>query len=197
METQSVVVDRAEARALFRKYRAHRHYSTPIDWEIQRTYQLIAQGRVVIKALDSILTAGVGEDGYPKLAICRADAATCFYEWRTGGGARMASRAWPRDSERRSYIDFPAGSFPEPPNRPGRHFGWARAQAMAPLIPLDVRPKRGLANYHILWEAVWEPAPPVDPMLLRRIGQADLWVVLAAWELTEVERTVLAARIAG
>jgi hypothetical protein len=58
-----------------------------------------------------------------------------------------------------------------------------------------VRPRRGLENYNVLWEAVWQPAPPVDPMLLRRIGEADLWVVVAAWELTEVERAALAARI--
>jgi hypothetical protein len=32
-------------------------------------------------------------------------------------------------------------------------------------------------------------------MLLRRIGQADLWIVCAAWELTEIERAVLAARV--
>lgn len=193
METQHVVVDRTEARELFRKYRAHRHYSTPVDWEIQRTYQLIAQGRVVIKALEGVVAAGVGADGYPKLAICRADAEACFYKWRMGGAARMASRPWARDNERRLYIDFPDGSFPRRPAP--RPIGWVRAQAQLPLIPIDLRPKRGLANYHILWEAVWAPAPPVDPMLLRRIGQADLWVVLAAWELTEVERAVLAARI--
>lgn len=32
MQTQQIVVDRAEARALYRKYREHQHYSTPIDW---------------------------------------------------------------------------------------------------------------------------------------------------------------------
>lgn len=106
----------------------------------------------------------------------------------------MASQAWTQNKNRRQHIDFPADSFPEPPHR-GRNFGWARARAVVPLVPLDLRPKRGLANYHVLWEAVWEPAPPVDPMLLRRIGQGDLWVVCAAWDLTEVERAALAARI--
>jgi hypothetical protein len=58
-----------------------------------------------------------------------------------------------------------------------------------------VRPRRGIENHHVLWEAIWQPAPPVDPMLPRRIGEADLWVVCAAWELTEVERAVLASRV--
>jgi hypothetical protein len=192
METEQIVVDRAEARALFRKYRLHQHYSKPIDREIQRTYQLIAQGRVVIRALESMKAAGVNDDGLPKLAICRADAAECYYEWRSDGGARFAKDRWVKENHRRSYIDFPAGSFPQPVAR-GRQ--WARAVAIAPLIPIDLRPKRGLENYHVLWEAVWQPAPPVDPMLLRRIGEADLWVVVAAWELSEVERAALAARI--
>ena len=38
MRTETMVVDRAEARALYRKYREHQHYAQPIDWEIQRTY---------------------------------------------------------------------------------------------------------------------------------------------------------------
>jgi hypothetical protein len=191
LQTQQVVVDREEARALFRKYRTHQHYAKPVDLEIQRTYQLIAQGRIVIRALAGIAEAGVGEDGYPKLAICRADAERCFLEYRTDGSARMAADRWPRENHRKRYIDFRPGTFPPPPQ--GRN--WSRREAILPIIPIDLRPKRGLENYHVLWEAVWQPAPPVDPMLLRRIGEADLWVVCAAWELTEVERAVLAARI--
>ena len=68
-------------------------------------------------------------------------------------------------------------------------------KAQLPLIPVHLRPKRGLENYHILWEAEWEPIPPRDPYLLRRIGKADLWLVVAHWDLTEVERAVLATRV--
>ena len=64
-----------------------------------------------------------------------------------------------------------------------------------PLVPIDLRPKRGLANYHILWEAIWQNVPPVDPLLLRRVGPGDLWIVVAAWDLTEVEQAALAARV--
>ncbi len=51
------------------------------------------------------------------------------------------------------------------------------------------------SNYHILWEAEWTKIVPRDPYLLRRIGQADLWLVVAAWNLTEVERAALSTRI--
>ena len=37
--------------------------------------------------------------------------------------------------------------------------------------------------------------PPRDPYLLRRIGKADLWLVVASWELTEVEMAALSTRV--
>ena len=51
METQAVTLDRAEARALYRQYKAHLHCSKPVDRECMRAYQLLAQGKLVIKAL--------------------------------------------------------------------------------------------------------------------------------------------------
>jgi hypothetical protein len=105
--------------------------------------------------------------------------------------------AWARDAHRHTYIDLPTDSFPRRSAKWGRHFA-----AMTPLVPIHLRPKPrqgnpqgALANYHILFEAEWRPVPPKDPLLLRRVGQADLWVVLAAWDLTEVERAVLAGRL--
>jgi hypothetical protein len=190
MQTQNIVVDRVEARALYRKYREHQHYSTPIDWEIQRTYQLIAQGRLVIRALDSITAAGVGEDGYPKLAIIRADARDCFLRYDPDGRVVFAADWRSRSPGKR--IELPAGSFPARARYIG---GWDNVKAQVPLIPIHLRPKRGLQNYHILFEAEWRPVPPQDPLLLRRVGKSDLWVVCAAWDLTPIERAVLASRI--
>lgn len=190
MQTTNITVSRDEALVLFRKYREHQHYSTPVDYEIQRTYKAIAQGRMVIQALHSIAAAGLGDEGLPKLAIVRADATECFVDRRLNGGCRFSMKRWTRDEHTRAYIDMPAGSFPADRQR---HAG----RAQVPLIPIHHRPKRGLANYHILFEAEWTPIPPTDPMLLRRIGKADLWLVLAAWDLTEIERAVLAGRLNG
>ena len=66
-----------------------------------------------------------------------------------------------------------------------------------PVIPVHLRPRRGLQNYHVLWEAEWERIPPRDPMLLRRIGRGDMSLVVAAWDLTEVERAALATRFSS
>jgi hypothetical protein len=187
MNVERIVVNRAKARELYRTYKKHQHYSAPIDREIQRAYQLIAQGRMVIQAIESVRRAGLNEQHLPKLAICRADAQVCH--WRTThqrGDFGMDS--WPRRNEhhsRRVSVPWPLITN----NHPG-------GKAHLPLVPIHLRPKRGLANYHVMWEAEWTRVPPHDPMLLRRIG-GDLWLVLATWDLTEVERAALATRMNG
>jgi hypothetical protein len=189
METQNITVDREEARALYRKYREHQHYSTPLDLEIQRVYDAIAKGRVVIRALASIAQAGLGEDHLPKLAIVRANATDCFVQMRADGSARFSSKRYPPENHWRTYVDMPAGSFPE------RSYSGRDHAAQVPLVPIHLRPKRGLENYHVLFEAIWRPVPPVDPLLVRRVGRSDLWIVCAAWDLSEIERAVLAGRL--
>lgn len=187
MQTKTLELDRHKAAELYRKYREHRAYSKPIDLEIERVYRLISQGKKVIRALASIREAGVNEYGLPLLGIARADAERCYLTIRHDGSARMSSDVqWITGNTARSrYFEFPTGLFAR------KH---RTAEAIVPHIPPDVRPARGLANYHVLFEANWKDIPP-DPMLLRRIGKGDLWLVCAAWDLTEVERAVLMDRI--
>lgn len=193
METKHLIVDREEARELWRKYKSHQHYSAPIDREIQRTYQLIAQGRVVIRALESIKEAGLNTQMLPNLAIVRADAAECWLRLATDGSARFSDlNEWSDDRATRHHIHFPAGTFPGVKKSRGRSDA---AKALVPIIPIHLRPRRGLANYHILFEAEWERVVPRDPYLLRRIGKGDMWLVVAAWDLTEIERAALATRL--
>jgi hypothetical protein len=198
METISINIPRAEARGLYREYKKHQHYSTPEDHEIRRAYQLLAQGRLIIKAIESVKAAGVNDAGLPKLALCRADARACRWSVPWSGGAGMMT--FEDDPSRSSRWNTPTAADKSfvfrgwEAIRPSRQNQWLAA---VPPVPLHLRPKRGLANYHILWEAEWERVPPRDPYLLRRIGKSDLWLVVAMWDLTEVERGVLAARLAN
>ena len=199
MNLNEIKLSRTEARRLYRDYKSHVHYSTPIDDEIRRTYQLIAQGRVVIRALEAIKAAGLYADGpnvgRPKLAICRADRQKCQLVLETNGGATFtADHHYRANRERTLRIEIPAGTFPRRESEIG---GWAGVEAQVPLVPVHLRPKRGLANYHVLWEAEWTRIPAVDPVLLRRIGRGDMWLVVAAWDLTEVERAALSTRMSS
>lgn len=188
MNVAKIVVDRNKARELYQAYKKHQHYSEPIDQEIQRAYQLIAQGRLVIQALESVRQAGINEQRMPRLAICRADAKECFWRTEHGRGQFLADTSWPRanmTSSRR--ISFQWGHIRN---------DFPQGRALVPLVPVHLRPKRGLANYHILWEAEWTRVVPRDPYLLRRIG-GDLWLVVAMWDLTDVERAALATRVSS
>lgn len=195
LQAERVVISRSEAKDLYRSYKAHKHYSTPVDREVQRAYQLLSQGRLVIRALESIKAAGLNAQGLPKLAIGPANAEYVWCQVAGNGGAKFDARFKPpwwqsipdHVVAQRAYFAFPRGTFHPVKTAEGR--------AALPLIPVMHRPARGLANYHILFEAEWSRLPPVDPMLLRRIGKADLWAVLAMWDLSAVERAALATRM--
>lgn len=192
MEVQKIYIDQREARELWRAYQKHTHWSKPIDEEIRRAYKQIAQGRTVIQAIESIKQAGLSENGCPRLAIVRADAEKCYFTRQHSGAARFSAvNGWRMNHWHRHHIELPQGTFP--PGTWRDH--WNAAEAIVPLVPVHLRPKRGLANYHILWEAEWTRIVPRDPMLLRRLGKGDLWLVVAAWDLTEVEQAALAARV--
>ena len=106
----------------------------------------------------------------------------------------MSGDQWPNGKTAFSRkFAFDAGTFPAAGKRLSNRW---RYEAIVPHIPPDIRPRRGLQNYSILFEAEWSRAIPIDPMLLRRIGRGDFWLVVGAWELTAVERAVLAGHLA-
>lgn len=179
MEVAKVNIDREQARELWRKYHEHVHYQQPLDAGIQKIYQQIARGREVIQARASILAAGIDESMRPRLAIARADLERVYFDPHH---RHFAPRNWMhRNAARSSVVSLGRGSFAGLDLRSG----WAQV----PLVPVHVRPRRGIANYHILFEADWT-APPIDPYLLRHLA-GDAWLVVAAWNLTAVERAAM------
>lgn len=184
METAALTMERSEARELYEKYQAHLHFGEAIDREVSRAYRLLAQGKLIIKAVESVKVAGFGEDNRPKLALIRADARECYWQSRMDGSGRFsAQNRWRTFA---SDISLPADTF--------KRGNFPNGRAIVPIIPAHLRPKHSLINYHILWEADWR-AVPRDPYLLRRLGKGDLWLVTAMWDLTEVERIALQARV--
>jgi hypothetical protein len=147
MDTQHVVIPRERALQLYRDYRKHLHYSQPVDREVMRAYQALANGRLVIKALESIKQAGLNDQGLPKLALAMAEAGTVDCRMQANGSCTMDSRPgyrksmWRINDDRwiaqRCFFQFPRGSFVT------KKDVW-RATALVPGIPLTLRPKRGL-----------------------------------------------------
>lgn len=186
----SVTIDKHQARELLQAYRSAKAPATDEDRAIMTVYRQIARGHVIVRAEESIRVAGWNDEGMPKLALMVADAPYC--DCRASDTSVMFSADGKSGHPRGKLI------VRGMPRRPDLHRGQGRwnGRALLPLIPLHLRPTASLSNYHILWEADWRRVP-ADPLLLRRLtSDDDLWLVLAAWELTAVERAVLERRIA-
>lgn len=194
MKVERLQVSKEKARELHALYHQHRKDETAMDAEIRQAYRLIGQGKMIIRALASIVAAGLKEDGTPKLAICNANERRCRLIQERDGRAIMH-----RDNGRRvnwtdktNVFRFPTGTFPFTPTQQYEHTRYLTA--IVPMIPPHLRPRKAIESYHILWEAEWSKIVPVDPMLLRRIT-GDMWLVVAAWDLTDVERAAMAHRL--
>lgn len=145
-------------------------------------YRELAKGAHIIDINATMMKTGMDEIGRPKLAIVRADFQECYFrenyhQWnwlpafRGGNGPSTAAD-----------VIFASDIFP-------RGKAKFNIKAIVPTIPPALMPSDSLTKYHILWEADWQDVP-VDPMLLRSLGMG-LYKVIAAWDMTPIERAVL------
>jgi hypothetical protein len=187
IESATMTVPLEQARAAYRAYRTavKADKATRDDLMLYRAYRALVRGQKLIDINAAIGAGGIDAKGRPRLAICRADAATVnMYVW--GDGAKFTS-AWRRRAA--SDVRVPLTAFPSPP-RIG-----ASGSAKLPSIPPQYRPDPAtLRDHHLLWEAEWLPVPPGDPMLLKHVD-GPFYVVLAAWDLTPLEQAVMRLRL--
>lgn len=145
--------------------------------ELKEAFYHAKNGRKLIDVAEVIKNAGYDEKGRPHLAIIRADAKDCWFTSRSDSSGYFAMNRW--GNYRNQMIEFPQNTFVRDTS----------AKAIVPTIPPRFRPKGSLYRYYILWEADWHEVP-VDPILLKRVSKY-LFVVLATWNLTEIERAAL------
>jgi hypothetical protein len=197
MNLDSLVIDRDDAKARLDEYRAQvAEERTAEDDAIAAGYRAAARGLPVIHLPDVIHAGGYFPNGFPRIAVARADATECYVRaWLQTGGDHASflftDREWDRGRARvgRHRVAVRTSG---PTEWSGDRW---RGRTIVPVIPPQHRPKRSrLWRFHVLWEVErWDPTPPVDPALLRHI-RGDLWAVMATWDLTPLERAVLAAR---
>lgn len=199
MDVATIEMPVEEARAAYKDYAeaVKRKDPDPTDEALMRGYKFLAEdeGRRLLKLTDTFTAAGFDERGLPRLAIMRAGTARCRV--CTGAPGPRGSITFVGDNDfsrtrHRNRIVVP-GVVPGEGPKVNTYDGWT---ALTPIVPPALRPKRGVTRYHILWEAEWfvdRQAAPIDPYLLRHLI-GDLWAVIAAWNLTELERAVLVGR---
>lgn len=196
MDLQPFTIRPDAARRAFLEYKAAvEQTGSAEDEAIMRGYREIAAGKQVISLQQVMKAGGIKPNGYPNLAIARADTTRvcvdfndhrgdcAFYDIISRNGRPIAS----------SCTVIPHKTFPAAPlDAKGNHLPrYQVKRAMVPSIPPRFRPAYALKNYHILFEVdSWEIVPPVDPALLKNLG-GGLYAVLAVWDLSELERAVL------
>lgn len=165
------------------------------DQELAKAYRAMSLGARIINLPSVLKSAGLNEQKLPKLAVCPANAEWCWL--KQDGSDWMFSRTDHWKPKLDDQVRVPRSTFGEELSdivwRMRNKLPVLPVRAMVPSIPVRLRPS-SLENYFILWDAVWEKAPPVDPLLLRRVTDS-LYSIVAHWDLTPIERSVLEGRL--
>lgn len=174
-------------------------YQSAIDALVQ-----LGKGYPIIDLENVIRNAPVDAKERPRLSICRADQKQCHLIWREESDMlfylEMGRSSWSAHQSLNISINM---------NRRHHFTGMnynkviapkaLEGYALVPMIPPKVEIKSALSNYFILWEVeAWSDTqigarPDIDPYLLRRIN-STLFAVVAEWDLTELERSIMKGR---
>jgi len=158
--------------------RVHTH-RTQIEREendLRAAYRAMSLGQRVLVLPSVIKKAGFNSESLPVLAVAQAHWQWCHYECHAGLSRFMDGAC---------KIEVQTG---------GKDVWRYRQRALVPPVPPRFRPE-SLYDYHVLWEAEWRKAPPIDPILLKKVSD-NVYVVLAQWDLTPLEQAVLEGRFA-
>jgi hypothetical protein len=193
MNVPLIQVSAHEALNKLEDYRwLNENQRTREDERLMKLYKMVSNGARVINVAAAFKFAGLNDKGQPKLAISRADYKSVWFHPRmnferwgrsAGGGGFSELQSWEWHHFSKNYC-LPRNTFDD------TLLTNQALKTRVPHIPPHIRPTIALKNFHILFEVEnWEEYP-VDPYLLRHID-GNLFVVVAEWELTELEAALL------
>lgn len=194
MNVTTIRIPEAEAKEKLRAYRKQLHRRADDEFAACAAgYEQLAKGRALLNVADAIRSAPRDEKNRPRLAIARADRHQVHY-LESSGRDRFcaASSTWNVKSPSLDMV-FSGAVWSTRP---------AEGYALVPMVPADALEAAGnpaLKKCFVLWEVEqWADRrigsrPDIDPLLLLPLG-GDLYAVLAEWNLTPLERAVMAVR---
>lgn len=193
MKTSVLSTERDAARIIVDDYNRVAKFRSllPEEKACLTTARQIKKGRKVIDLYRVFKTVSCDAKGRPALALANASWKWCYYK-RERDGAKFYKEGRAYDKGLKVCYRVPGTMMAG--LAPGNFQQEITGRAVVPTIPASLRPEGQIDQYHILFEASWEDVP-VDPILIKNIpGTNNLFVVLAHWNLTEIERAVLSGR---
>lgn len=203
MNVPTIEVPTETAQRKLAAYRAQLRRRADAEYEAAAAgYEALAEGKPLLSLADAINSAGLGDDGRPRLAIARADrkqvkVSDGRFSWRSR--VPIGHIVYDATSENFHAFDYAGSLRIDVRWRDGKTVQIPTGYALVPMVPADVRPSGQLRDYFILWEVEqWSDArigakPDIDPYLLRHLA-GDLYIVEAEWDLTELERAIMSGR---
>lgn len=172
------------------------HRNDPEYQAAEAGFEALAQGKPLLNLVAAFEHAGLGPDNRPRLAIARADRRQVQVSrdfWNNPKAWIFNTKLSPMGPEGGPSLRVVVPWHDNVPPVTGF--------SLVPLVPADVRQevKFNPRECFILWEVEsWSDRligaqPPRDPYLLKHLTGA-LYAVLAEWELTELERAIMAER---
>lgn len=211
MEIEKIQMPQEKAKAEWKIYNdliKKRHDKYLEDMK-KCMYQL-SQGRALIDIYKVMEKAGVNKTYQPRLAIARADWKEVFFTKKDSGRGFFAGDSKDWYDKSKGEIDMPPETFcqwlrikdditmsDKSIRKAERRWDieTPKIKTKVPIIPAQLMPEGELSEYYILWEPkTWEELPEQkDPLLLKRITE-NLFVILSAWDVTELEQSIISSR---
>jgi hypothetical protein len=197
---EEITMSKFQAREKYQEYRAAlKTHNLPYLRELKDAYRQLSKGHGIIDAFKAFRLAGLNDDGEPRLALMPAHLTSAHFHKKEHGGAYITTTEaqWSRVKH---VMDFGPKFFCD--KWATRKASWGGMEIVrqhisckVPIVPAHLLPKTALEKFHILWEVEkWNPEPPKDPLLLRRLS-VNVFAVVARWDLTELERSIINGRI--
>lgn len=207
MQVEKLALPKEKAQKEWDSYKQELQKSkTQFNKDMLSLYAHMKHGGKVLDLWESMKLAGLNNDGDPKLAITNANSSKVrfikAYTWQNnvpvsdGGTFYPIGLPW-RLREKRQ-IRIPREFFPEWQKDAQGHIVRQEVETITPIIPariMNALRSHKLEKYHILWEVEkWKRVPPRDPILLRKITP-NMYLILATWDLSPLERAVIRGRL--
>lgn len=209
MEVSKIKMPKEVAKEEWKRYNAllKKRKDKYLEDMKKAMYQL-KNGKELIDIYVVMEKTGLNKLQQPRLAIARADWSNVYFIKKDNGRGFFTrkQRSWHNNSE--GDVDLKPETFMQwgrfqddismkdgTTRKADRRWDIAnpRLKTKVPIIPSHLEPETALEKYYILWEVdAWEDVPPPrdDPLLLKRITE-NLFVILGAWEVTELEQSII------